>query len=731
MAGLTLNSVLRSLLRRRYPVVRQYDRTDCGPAALLSVLKFWGGDASLVAVRELALTDTNGTTLLALLRAAERLGFRASGASGEYGDLGTVALPCVAHVVVDGILPHYVVVYRVGEKGVLLGDPARGIVRMRRSDFLAIWVTRSVLLLSPTKELHHSPTPHWVRWIVSYFRRQEAWVAQSIFLGVAYTVLGLLTAVFVQLLIDRFIPERRASAVLATGIFLLAVQVLRAGIGYIRRRVLVELNRRVSTAVAADSVGHLFKLPTRFFESRRTGDITARLNDSVRIQAAVLGIVGSTAVDVLVVVGSMTFLFVLTPELGWIALATVPLYVTMLGLVTRRIQSEQHEAMQSYAQVEASYIDGLTGIEAIRSFNSGGVFAALTGKLYGRFQERVARLGKTQARVSLYAELAGGLLVMTALTAGAMLVIGGSITLGQMMAAYSLFAGMIPATVRMVEAHLTVQEASVAARRLMDLLLVEPESAPGTKPFGLRRALTVRDGRFEWPKAGRLFDGLTISIERGRLTALCGATGVGKSTLVKILERKYALTAGEVRVDDVIVSEIDLESYRRHVTALPESVKLITGTIADNVLLGRRVGAPDDLTRRIDELGLTSFLARFPSGLLTLVGEGGRKLSSGERQVIGLMRALLETPTVLLVDEGINTADVETARAMMRTLTAYAQDHAVLVVSHQLRTLLHADYLYVMGRGGVIEEGVPRDLLARPTEFRRLVGVYDDLAVSA
>jgi ATP-binding cassette subfamily B protein len=731
VAGLTLNTVLRSLLRRRYPVVRQYDRTDCGPAALLSVLKFWGGDASLVAVRELALTDINGTTLLALLRAAERLGFRASGASGEYDDLATVALPCVAHVVMDGILPHYVVVYQVGEKGVLLGDPARGIVRVCRSDFLAIWVTRSVLLLSPTKEMHHSPTPHWVRWIVSYFRRQEAWVAQSIFLGVAYTVLGLLTAVFVQLLIDRFIPERRASAVVATGIFLLGVQVLRAGVGYIRRRVLVELNRRVSTAVAVDSVGHLFKLPTRFFESRRTGDITARLNDSVRIQAAVLGIVGSTAVDVLVVVGSMTFLFVLTPELGWIALATVPLYVTMLGLVTRRIQSEQHEAMQSYAQVEASYIDSLTGIEAIRSFNSGGVFAALTGKLYGRFQERVARLGKTQARVSLYAELAGGLLVMTALTAGAMLVIGGSITLGQMMAAYSLFAGMMPATVRMVEAHLTVQEASVAARRLMDLLLVEPESAPGTKPFRLRRALSVRNGRFEWPKGGRLFDGLTISIERGRLTALCGATGVGKSTLVKILERKYALTAGEVRVDDVMVSEIDLESYRRHVTALPESVKLITGTIADNVLLGRRVGGPDDLTRRIDELGLTSFLARFPSGLLTLVGEGGRKLSSGERQVIGLMRALFETPTVLLVDEGINTADVETARAMMRTLTAYARDHAVLVVSHQLRTLLHADYLYVMGQGGVIEEGIPRDLLAGPTEFKRLVGVYDDLAVSA
>ncbi len=265
----------------------------------------------------------------------------------------------------------------------------------------------------------------------------------------------------------------------------------------------------------------------------------------------------------------------------------------------------------------------------------------------------------------------------------------------------------------------------------MDLLLVEPERAPGAKRFRLRRALSVRDGRFEWPKGGPLFDGLTLSIERGRLTALCGATGVGKSTLVKILERKYALTAGEMRVDDVMVSEIDLESYRRQVTALPESVKLITGTIADNVLLGRRVGGPDDLTRRIDELGLTSFLARFSSGLLTLVGEGGRKLSSGERQVIGLMRALLEAPTVLLVDEGINTADVETARAMMRTLTAYARDHAVLVVSHQLRTLLHADYLYVMGRGGVIEEGVPRDLLAGPTEFRRLVGVHDDLAVSA
>ncbi len=256
---------IRKLFRRRFPIVRQYDETDCGPAALLSVLKFWGGDAGLVTVRELAQTDVNGSTMLALRQAAESLGFSASGARGQFEDLKATALPCIAHVVLESGVTHYIVVYRIAGDSVLVGDPARGVYTLSREDFLTLWKTRSVLLLNPTENIARSTPPHWVPWILSYFRKEEAWLSQSIFLGLIHTVLGLLTALFVQQLIDRFIPSRTVSTVIVAGVFLLALQGIRAASGYFRQRFLVELNKRVGTRVATDAISHLFRLPTRFF----------------------------------------------------------------------------------------------------------------------------------------------------------------------------------------------------------------------------------------------------------------------------------------------------------------------------------------------------------------------------------------------------------------------------------------------------------------------------------
>lgn len=722
---MTLLSSLLQRLRPRYPVVRQYDRIDCGPAALLSVLRFHGGDASLVHVREQARTDARGSTMLSLVRAAGALGFRARGAQGEYDELMRETMPCIAHVVMDERLSHFVVVYRIDERGVLLGDPGRGRVRLSRAEFEAIWTERAVVLLEPTDRLVRLRSPHWSGWIVSHLRRHETWVVQSVFLGVAYTVLGLLTAVFVQWVIDRFIPEGDLTKIVLTGLALLALQLCRGAAGYLRQRFVVELNQRVGVAVAEDFLGHIFRLPARFFDTRKTGDTMARINDSVKIQNAVLRILGTTIADALIIVGSLAFLFVLARPLGWLALGAVPLYAAILLRATRRLKDAQSEAVRAYAQVESSYVDGLGGIEAIRSFDADGAFARLTTGLYRAFQDRTVSLGMTQARISLQAELAGGALVMGALILGAALVVGGTLQLGQMMAAYSLLANMIPSTLRLVDANVALQGASIAATRLMDLLLVDAERDEGDRPFALERALEVRGGVFTWMRGEPLLRGVDLRVERGRITGLWGVSGAGKSTLVRVLERHYPLAGGELLADGVPAAEFPLSGWRRGVATVPETVKIFNATLAENVLLGRDSELPS-LQRRVEEMGFGDFVRdRFPAGLLTVVGEEARQLSSGERQVVGLMRAMLDGPAVLIVDEGINAIDVHVVGLIFRTLRAYARDHAVLLISHNLRTLLRADRLYLLEEGRITEAGAPAELLERAGRFRALWEMQD------
>jgi ABC-type bacteriocin/lantibiotic exporter with double-glycine peptidase domain len=718
------------LASRRRPV-RQYDQADCGPAALLSVLRYWGGNDSLVHVRELSGTDSRGTTMLTLVRAAEALGLSARGAMGEYEDLMREQMPCIAHVVFDERLLHYVVVYEIDETGVLVGDPAKGRYRLSRDEFLRVWTERAVILLEPTERLRNDAPPHWIRWILAHFHKEEAWLYQSVFLGVVYTLLGLITAFFVQWLIDHFIPERSYSKIIALGVALLVLQLLRAAAGYLRQRFTVELSRRVNLRVNEDFLRHLFRLPSRFFESRKTGDITARLNDSIRIQSALLLVFGGTVIDALVIVGSLSFLFVLAPALAWIALAALPVYAVLLFLLTHRIAAEQRGAMKGYAQVEASYIDSLSGMDEIRGYNAGGAFTALNRFLYEQFQKAVASLGMTQARAAFNAEMTGGALTIGCLVYGAVLVIQEQLLLGQLMAAYSLLMSLIPATNGLVEAHISLQGASVAAQRLMDLLLTQPEANPGTNPFRLSEKLEVRGGEFTWPRGDRLLKGVDLSIRRGSLTGLWGLSGAGKSTLVKILERKYDLTGGAVLLDGVPAEEFDLPEYRRHVGVVPETPKIFNGTIAENILMGRSFDSQEELLARIESTGLNPFLSRFEAGLNTLVGEEGRQLSSGERQVIGLIRALLDEPSVLLMDEGVSAIDVLTTSLIFAVVEQYARSHAVLLISHDLRSLQSADVIHLLEDGRITESGTPEALLKKAGRFRQLWKIREPLLTTS
>ena len=703
-------SALTRLLRRcaravnPHPVVRQYDRVDCGPACLLSVLRSHGGETGLPRVRTLCSTDASGTTLLGLHRAALSLGFEARGASGDYDSLRKEKLPCIAHVVVEGA-QHYIVVYEARDARLKVGDPARGRLWLTREEFEEIWTQRAVLLLQPGPELLREHPPHWFQWVLGRIRHSHGWLVQSVFLGAIYTILGLATAVVVQRLIDEFIVLHDVSRILWAGGFLLVLHALRGLVGYLRQRFLVGLSRRASNAIASEFLDHLFKLPARYFDTRKRGDIIARLQDASRIQTAVLEILGSTTIDVLIAVLSMAAVFYFSPALGWIALPLLAPYALLAGSAARRIHHEHHAALGAYGRLHASYVDALEGIASIRTLGVGRAFSRLNQALFGRFQTRVERLGLTRAALGSGVEGVNGALLTTILTVGALLVATGDLGLGAMMAAYSLVAGTLPSLQRVVEGLFTFQGGGAAAQRLQDLLLTAPEGSNGKGPFEMRVELWLDDARFEWPSGEPVLNGASLVLRPGQITGLSGENGSGKTTLVHLLTRRYPLDAGSLRVDGVAASAIDLHAYRRQVAVVPEAVKIFHGTLGDNIALAAEELTRDELADRLRDLDVHPFMNRFNGGLATMLGEDGRRLSAGERQMIGLIRVLVYRPSVVIVDEGLNALDPQLYRTAIRALTAHASRGAVLLISHHPSVLTLADEKFRL-EGGVITEVV-------------------------
>ena len=701
----TLTRFARSCTRllAPHPLARQYDRADCGPACLLSVLRSHGGDAAMTHVRELSGTDANGTTLLGLRQAAHALGFDARGAQGDYDALRREALPCVAHVIVDG-KPHYVVVYEAHEKRVRVGDPASGVRWMARQDFEQIWSNRVVLLLIPGRELSSEPTPHWVLWFITRLRHTNGWLIQSVFLGLVYTLLGLVTAVVVQRLIDDMIPAQDAKRILAAGAFLTALQLVRSLVGYLRQRFLVGLSKRAASAMAEEFLERLFKLPARFFDTRKLGDITTRLQDASHIQASVLHVLGSTTIDILVTLLSLAIVFRYSSLLGWTALILLPPFIVLTGLVARKLRHEQHEALSAYGRLQASYVDAIDGIETIRSHGAGGLFTRLHCGLFGVFQNGVERLGITHATVASKLDGFGGALLAVVLTVGALEVLRGDLGLGAMIASYSLVVGVLPSLKRVTDSVFNLQAGAAAAQRLQDLLLSDPEEDAGSLPFRMATALRLEEAHFSWPHGGPLLRGAGLTLPRGRIIGLTGPNGSGKSTLVRILTRSYPIGAGRLMIDDIPAEDIDLRQYRQNVGVIPEAVKIFNGTLGDNLLLSEPGLSPEVVALRLRALSTDAFMSRFPAGLSTVLGEDGRRVSAGERQIIGLIRTLMATPSVIIVDEGLNALDPPMFELARNLLQAHARRGAVLLISHDPAVLRLADQVFVLDRGVITAE---------------------------
>ena len=697
---------------RPAPLVRQLERSDCGPAALLGVLRHWGGNATLPEVRALARTDAQGSSFLGLAEAARALGFVPRGVRGELDELRRERMPCIAHVLTSEGLPHFIVVQAVGRRWVRIADPALGRRRLRRAAFEGIWASRSALLLTPTPTLARRARVGWTRWLAGYVEADAPWLAQCVFLAASATAVGLFTVVFIRWTIDRFIPDRDIGMVTATGAILAGLFFLRAAAGHLRQRFLLRAARGTASRMNADLLARLYRLPRSYFETRPIGDVTSRLWDGLRALSGAVSLLGALVIDGLIASGSMVLLILVAPPLGAIAIAGLPLWMMVLVLSMVRLPPLIAAARAAQAHVEAASVDALRGIGVLQDFGRAAEFERANARLFDASLERAEQLGTAQAEIGLLSELTVGTLVACILTWGSLLVLSGDLMVGQLVAGFALVSGAAPSVSRLVQSLLDFQDSKVGARRARDIVLTPPDSQPGALPATIRMGLTLERVDLEWPNGTHQLSGVTLELPRPRVTGLCGPSGSGKSTLVSLFLRSKHPTRGRVLADGVPVDDLSLDEYRRSVAVFRSETYLFANTLAENVLLGRSEKDVDTGLRRLEGLGFHDFPRRFPQGWATPVGESGRTLSTGERQVVGLMRALVGDPSVLLVDEGVSGTDVALTELMVAALLHYGREHAVLLVSHDPRILARTDHLAMLSGGRIVAEGSPIELLA-------------------
>lgn len=695
----------------------QQGLSDCGVACLLSATQYYGGENTLENLRELSGTTPQGTTLLGLYQAANQIGFEAQGGEADINFLkGNESKQSlfILHVIIDNRLNHYVVFYGYENEKFIIGDPAKGIIELTENELLTIWQTKKLLSLKPNKDFVLSDTlqKEKRKWFYELIEQDTGILTVSIILGVIIAVLGMTSAVFFQQLIDKILPTQNFTR-LFLGLGLLAVLLLARNIlNNIRGFFMLKQSKEFNNRMLNRFYSALLYLPKSFFDSRKIGELIARMNDTQRIQNTISYLAGSILVDILSVLVAVVFLFVYQNLIGALVLVILPCYVALAWYFSAKITKNQKNVMAAYAHNESNYIDTIQGIDAVKSANKEAFFSTQTQQIYDNFQTKLFDLGKLRLSFNLIAENISLLLLLGIVSIGAYLVLQKDLQLGSFIAIFSILGLIIPAVNRLVLAHISVQEAKVAFDRMFEFINLSKKSnslsaidLPKSTNLSINFvALKIQNLNFRFAGRKSLLKNVSFEVNKGEILAIKGESGKGKSTLLQILQKFYVPESGEIKVhfevenaekqtEKQVISfeNIATESWRNLIAVVPQQPKIFNATLLFNICLDNSQASHEKAVLFCQKYGFSTYFEAFPQHYLTLVGEEGQNLSGGQQQLVAFARALYQNPQVLLLDEVTSAMDSQMAGFVINLLQNIKNSMAIILISHTDKHLQIAD----------------------------------------
>jgi len=691
----------------------QLDQSDCGVACLLSLIQYYGGTSSLEKLRELSGTTKQGTTLLGLYQTANQLGFTAQGNEADIQALIDHGEPLILHVIMDNKMQHYVVCYGYEKKHFLIGDPANGIVNYSKDALEAIWVTKTCLTLSPNNNFVKATETKKSKkkWFLQLIKDDTQLLIISVVLGIGIAPLGMAMSVFSQKLIDDILPSKDMLK-LISGIGLLTFLLLvRIGFSTVRELMLIRQSKDFNNRIIDSFYTSLLHLPKPFFDTRKIGELVARLNDTNRVQSVIKLIASNFVIDILVVIVSFGFLFFYSWQVGIIAMISIPIYFFIIYRFNNNIIKAQKEVMQGYALNESNYINSMQGITTIKNFNKQSFFQKMNQLVFGNFQNKIVNLGKINVRLSLFAGFSGVLFLMAILSFTSLKVFQKEMQLGELMAVLGIAGSLLPSITNLALISIPFNEAKIAFNRMFEFTSISKEKQ-GTISLIEFESLEISNLSFRFAGRSQLLKNIHLSVKRGQLNAIVGESGSGKSTIGQILQKFYDFENGNIFINKTInFRELQLNDWRYLVGVVPQEITIFNGNVLDNMLLGEE-DTPEKILSFFKEYGFEEFINNLPQGFATILGEEGINLSGGQKQLIALARVLYKKPQFLILDEATAAMDKKTEEFCIQLISKIKNNMGILFISHRLETLKkYADIIYVLENGEIITQGNHHQLL--------------------
>jgi len=487
------------------------------------------------------------------------------------------------------------------------------------------------------------------------------------------------------------------------------------GMGWVGQHMILDLRNAL--------FGHLQFLSLQFYSEQKAGWIISRLtNDIENFNSLLNDGVQNLVKNGLTLIGVFIAIFLVDWRLALAVLAILP--VMLLGTAVFRVESWKayRAAREAVAEVVAYLQENVSGMRVVQAFTR-------EEKNTEQFDERNRAYRRANTRTTLLSalyfpgvEFLGSAGLAIVLLYGGFRVANGAMTVGELVAFVGLLNMFFQPIQQLSQLYSDLQSTLASLEKVFSILDTEPDRADSSAA----RELDSLRGEVEFDRVSfaygeeKVLEDVSFRIEAGETLAIVGATGAGKSTIVKLLSRFYDPIEGEIRIDSQDLRDVRGSSLRRHMGVVLQDTFLFTGTIGENIRYGRPEATEEEVISAAKTVGADEFIRRLPEGYETQVRERGGRLSIGERQLVAFARALLADPKLLVLDEATSSVDLKTEARIEVALGNLLAGRTSVVIAHRLSTIRRADRILVLGNGRVLEEGTHEELLSRPSAYRRL-----------
>ena len=726
-------------MKDSFKCIIQSDSMMCGITCLQMVCKHFGREVSLRTLSKLCVATSEGVSMLGVNEAANKLGLRTMCARTDFDTLSKATLPCVLHWNQN----HFVVLYKVRKGRIFyVADPGKGLVKYNLEEFGKHWVSTAsqgeekgiAMFLEPTLEFYshkvdneeEDGSPRSFQFLFGYIKQYRKYFGQIVLGLLVGSLLQLILPFLTQSIVDVGIKNQNIGFIWLILLGQLMLTISRTAIDFIRRWLLLHISLRINISLVSDFFIKLLKLPMSFFDTKLMGDLMQRMGDHNRVNSFL------TQQTLSIVFSLFTFVVfsIVLLSYNWLVFAIFMLgsllYGGWLALFLRRRKVLDYELFEQQAINNNKTYEFITSMQEIKlqdcEQRRRWEWEDVQADLFG-VQMKSLKLQQTQEAGSIFInELKNIVITVVAATA----VIHGQLTLGMMLAVQYIIGQLNSPVEQLMSFFYSVQDVKISLERINEIHRMDDENGKQGLETSVKeedKGIDLENVNFKYdPHALKtIIDNVSLTIPKGKVTAIVGASGSGKTTLIKLMLGYYPVLGGQINIGGTDVNTLNKKWWRRQCGVVMQDGVIFSESIARNIAVDDKEIDKQRLQTAAEIACIHDYVMGLPLKYNTKIGRDGVGLSQGQKQRILIARAVYKNPNYIFLDEATNSLDANNERMIVEHLDEFYKGKTVVIVAHRLSTVKNADQIVVLDKGKVVEIGNHEELTAKRGAYYNLV----------